>query len=245
MTEAKKFLEKLSNEPLCIDLKNEDTMGFIYYNPDSNAGGQLVCIYLTYEEIQSIYERVVNKHWNAPWNINTQFLAILESEASCDLIDCNTDSFRTAIINLISVKSVCRYNRKDIINYVNTRLKEIENNKRTDKSEFYGQLIDAVEDFLDERDVTWPNPEREEREDAAIIFGDDYDELKSAFQNIIDNWSDNKYRNNFIQSVKSGYSDDYKRIRNDAEHNWPEWKIAAYNDNFAVSTYAKKIASAK
>lgn len=41
-------------------------------------------------------------------------------------------------------------------------------------------------------------------------------------------------------SVKSGYSDDYKRIRNDAERNWPEWKIAAYNENFAVSIYAKK-----
>lgn len=46
-------------------------------------------------------------------------------------------------------------------------------------------------------------------------------------------------------SVKSGYSDDYKRIRNDAEHNWPEWKIAVYNDNFAISKYAKKIISTK
>lgn len=46
-------------------------------------------------------------------------------------------------------------------------------------------------------------------------------------------------------SVKYGYSDDYKRIRNDAEHNWPEWKIAAYNENFAVSIYAKKLTSIK
>lgn len=46
-------------------------------------------------------------------------------------------------------------------------------------------------------------------------------------------------------SVKSGYSDDYKRIRNDAEHNWPEWKIAAYNENFAVSIHAKKLTSTK
>lgn len=46
-------------------------------------------------------------------------------------------------------------------------------------------------------------------------------------------------------SVKSGYSDDYKRIRNDAEHNWPEWKIAAYNENFAISIYAKKLTSIK
>lgn len=46
-------------------------------------------------------------------------------------------------------------------------------------------------------------------------------------------------------SAKSGYSDDYKRIRNDAEHNWPEWKIAAYNENFAVSIYAKKLTPIK
>lgn len=47
------------------------------------------------------------------------------------------------------------------------------------------------------------------------------------------------------QGVKSGYSEDYKRIRNDAEQNWPEWKIDAYNENFAVSIHAKKLASTK
>lgn len=245
MTETKKFLEKLSNETLCIDLKNKNKMGFIYYNPDSDAGGQLVFMYLTYKEIQNIYERVINDPWAAPWNINSQFLAILESEALCDLIDCDADLFRTAIINLMPKKSVCDYNQVSITTYVDERLKGIENNKRADESEFYGQLIDAVEDFLDERDVTWPNPEREDCEDAAIIFGDDYDELRSAFQNIIENWSKMVNTETISSNVKSGYSEDYKRIREDAEHNWPEWKITAYNDNFAVSTYAKKIASAK
>lgn len=189
MTETKKFLERLSNETLCIDLKNKNTMGFIYYNPDSDAGGQLVFMYLTYTEIQNIYERVINEPWAVPWNINSQFLAILESEALCDLIDCDADLFKTAIINLMPKKSVCDYNEGSIITYVDMRLKEIEKNKQADESEFYGQLIDAVEDFLHERNVTWPNPEREDCEDAAIIFGDDYDELKSAFQNIIENWS--------------------------------------------------------
>lgn len=46
-------------------------------------------------------------------------------------------------------------------------------------------------------------------------------------------------------SVKFGYSDDYKRIRNDAEQNWPELKIAAYNENFAISIHAKKLISTK
>lgn len=158
-------------------------MGFIYYNPNSRAGGQLVCMYLTYKKIQSIYERVINEPWES------QFLAILESEALCDSIDCDADSFRTAVISLMSKKSVCDYNQASITTYVDERLKEIENNKRADEAELYGQLIDAVEDFLDKRNVTWPNPEREDCEDSAIIFGDDYDELRSAFQNIIDNWS--------------------------------------------------------
>lgn len=183
MTETKRFLEKLSNDTLCIDLKDKNIMGFIYYNPNSRAGGQLVCMYLTYKKIQSIYERVINEPWES------QFLAILESEALCDLIDCDADLFKTAVINLMPKKSVCDYNEGSIITYVDMRLEEIERNKQADESEFYGQLIDAVEDFLDERNVTWPYPEREDCEDAAIIFGDDYDELKSAFQNIIEKWS--------------------------------------------------------
>lgn len=189
MTETKKFLERLSNETLCIDLKNKGEMGFIYYNPDSDAGGQLVFMYLTYTEIQNIYKRAISEPWATPWNINSQFLAILESEALCDLIDCDADLFKTAVINLMPKKSVCDYNEGSIITYVNMRLEEIERNKQADGSEFYGQLIDAVEDFLDERNVTWPNPEREDCKNAAIIFGDDYDELKSAFQNIIEKWS--------------------------------------------------------
>ena len=47
------------------------------------------------------------------------------------------------------------------------------------------------------------------------------------------------------QSDKSSYSEDYKRIRNDAERNWPEWKIVAYNETFAVSKHAKKLTVSK
>lgn len=66
MTETKKFLERLSNDTLCIDLKDKNKIGFIYYNPDSDAGGQLVFMYLTYTEIQNIYKRVINEPWAAP-----------------------------------------------------------------------------------------------------------------------------------------------------------------------------------
>ena len=189
MTETRKFLKKLANDTLCIDLKDKNTMGFIYYNPDSNAGGQLVCMYLTYEEIRDIYKRTISEPWDTPWNINSQFLAMLESEALCDLIDCNANLFKSATLSLLPKKSVCDYNEESIITYTDKRLQEVEDNKRADEAEFYGQLIDVVEDFLDKKGVTWLNPEREDCEDAAIIFGDDYDELRSAFQNIIGNWS--------------------------------------------------------
>lgn len=70
-----------------------------------------------------------------------------------------------------------------------------------DKAEFYGQLIDVVEDFLDARGITrddLKNPDRddiedqENIEDAAIIYGKDYDELREGFSAVIENWFDAK-----------------------------------------------------
>lgn len=40
---------------------------------------------------------------------------------------------------------------------------------------------------------------------------------------------------------RNEYSEDYKRIKNNIEQNWPEWKIAVYNENFANSRFVKKI----
>lgn len=56
------------------------------------------------------------------------------------------------------------------------------------ESEFYGCLIDIVEDFLDSKNVTIDNPEREE-DNSAIIYGSDYDELKNAFKSVIKAWT--------------------------------------------------------
>ena len=54
--------------------------------------------------------------------------------------------------------------------------------------EFVGQLIDIFEDFLEERNVVLENSEREEDEDAAIIYGTDYGELQSAIEFMLDAW---------------------------------------------------------
>lgn len=56
-----------------------------------------------------------------------------------------------------------------------------------DEPEFIGRLVDIVEDFLSEKDVTIDNPERDEDdvEDAAIIYGDDYDWLADEFRHVM------------------------------------------------------------
>ena len=50
----------------------------------------------------------------------------------------------------------------------------------------------------------------------------------------------NKTKNSKI-TKQSHHSVDYLNIRTNAEQNWPAWKIAAFNSNFAVSTHASKI----
>lgn len=56
-----------------------------------------------------------------------------------------------------------------------------------DEPEFISQLVDIVESFLSDKDVTIDNPERDEDdvEDAAIIYGDDYDWLADEFRYVM------------------------------------------------------------
>ena len=64
-----------------------------------------------------------------------------------------------------------------------------------DKAEFYGQLIDVFEDFLEAHGITkedLKNPDREDIEDAAIIYGENYDELREGLSAVIENWFDVK-----------------------------------------------------
>lgn len=56
------------------------------------------------------------------------------------------------------------------------------------KAEFIGQIIDIFEDFLSEKKMTLENPEKEEDECAANIYGSDYGNLQSELENLIENW---------------------------------------------------------
>lgn len=59
--------------------------------------------------------------------------------------------------------------------------------KQENKTEFLGQLIDVVEDWLEEKEIEIPNEEKDEL-DAAIIYGSDYDKLQSGFNSIMESY---------------------------------------------------------
>lgn len=56
-----------------------------------------------------------------------------------------------------------------------------------DEPEFIGRLVDIMEDFLCQKGVMIDNPERDEDgdEDAAIIYGSDYDALADEFRHVM------------------------------------------------------------
>lgn len=59
---------------------------------------------------------------------------------------------------------------------------------QSDRMELWGRLIDVVEDWLTEKGITAdaiPNEDRDGVEDAAIIFGDDYDYFADRFAEAI------------------------------------------------------------
>ena len=60
--------------------------------------------------------------------------------------------------------------------------------KREDLAEFIGQIIDDFEDFLEDKKVTIPNPERDGDENAAIIYGTDYGDLRDGIERTLKNW---------------------------------------------------------
>lgn len=61
----------------------------------------------------------------------------------------------------------------------------ISNNERL---EFIGQMIDIFEDFLEEKGINIDNPEREDSENPAIIYGTDYDSLSERLETMLTAW---------------------------------------------------------
>lgn len=59
--------------------------------------------------------------------------------------------------------------------------------KQENKTEFLGQLIDVVEDWLEEKEIDIPNEEKNEL-NAEIIYGSDYDKLQREFNSIMESY---------------------------------------------------------
>lgn len=62
--------------------------------------------------------------------------------------------------------------------------------------EFVGQIIDAFEDFLAERNIVLPNDEIDDAvadgadaDEVAVIYGTDYGQLQTAIEEILNQWS--------------------------------------------------------
>lgn len=65
--------------------------------------------------------------------------------------------------------------------------------KQTDEAEFIGQFIDVFEDFLDSKGICIDNADRDEDDDnAAIIYGEDYDILADEILSVLHNWEKEK-----------------------------------------------------
>lgn len=57
-----------------------------------------------------------------------------------------------------------------------------------DTSEFLGRIIDIFEDFLEEKGIDIDNPEKEEDDEVAIIYGSDYGILQDQLKNLMKAW---------------------------------------------------------
>lgn len=67
-----------------------------------------------------------------------------------------------------------------------------------DRAEFIGQIVDVVEDFLEEKGVSFPETpdlmreagcsEEEIAENGAILYGENYDALADPIEAIMHSW---------------------------------------------------------
>ena len=61
-----------------------------------------------------------------------------------------------------------------------------------DTSEFLGRIIDIFEDFLEEKGINIDNPEKEDNDHAAIIYGSYYGILQDQLKDLMKAWGDYK-----------------------------------------------------
>lgn len=57
-----------------------------------------------------------------------------------------------------------------------------------DRAEFLGNIMDAIEDFLEEKGVDIPNDEKEESDNPAILYGTGYGNLCNGIEQVLIAW---------------------------------------------------------
>lgn len=56
------------------------------------------------------------------------------------------------------------------------------------RTEFVGQLIDAFEDFLESKGISIDNPEKEDSDNPAILYGTDYGQIQDELEDTLVKW---------------------------------------------------------
>ena len=104
-------------------------------------------------------------------------------------------------------------------------------------AEFKGQIVDIFEDYLSERGITaenLPNEDRDEyeayhREDAAIIFGEDYDIIADGVQHELDT------NDLMVGGPALTSQDDVIKVVNNIYATYEEVAAKLVNTDFALS----------
>ena len=65
--------------------------------------------------------------------------------------------------------------------------KELRTDPHSERLETLGLFIDIFEDFLEEKGIDIPNDEKDEDDDAAIIYGTDYGNLSDRIETLLIN----------------------------------------------------------
>lgn len=61
-----------------------------------------------------------------------------------------------------------------------------------ERTNFIGKVLEVVEDFLEEKGIDIPNPEKENDPYAAILYGTDYGILQSGIEDVLEEYKEVK-----------------------------------------------------
>ena len=88
------------------------------------------------------------------------------------------------------VKGKWEEDNGSIVYSKNDALSEFPPVSEDDRAEFIGEIVDIFEDFLEEKGITIPNPEKNEDDDEnqAIIYGSDYGYCQDRLEEMMRNW---------------------------------------------------------